>query len=70
MGLADFFDSFTFSYYIGERKPKPIIFNRALSRTSSNPETSLMVGDSLKADVYGAQEIGMKGVWYNCYPIL
>lgn len=65
MGIKDFFDSFTFSYYLRIRKPRREIFESALKALSAKPETSLMVGDSLEADVKGASFLGMKTAWYN-----
>lgn len=65
MGIKKFFDSFTFSYYLGDRKPRPEIFNAAIKNTNACIATSVMVGDSLKADIQGAQKMGLRAVWYN-----
>ena len=63
--LFSYIDGFTFSYYLKVRKPRPEIFLTALQRLSASPETSLMIGDSLPADVQGSQNLGMRGIWYN-----
>jgi putative hydrolase of the HAD superfamily len=46
----------------GFLKPHPSIFEAALSRAGADPATSVMVGDSLKADVGGALAAGMAAV--------
>jgi putative hydrolase of the HAD superfamily len=46
----------------GYLKPHPSIFEAALSRAGADAATSLMVGDSVKADVSGALAAGMRAV--------
>jgi len=65
VGLDGFIDAYTFSYSLGLRKPRPEIFECALERLGARAETSLMIGDSLAADVAGAQSVGMRAVWLN-----
>jgi len=65
MKILKYFDSFTFSYSLRVRKPRPEIFKVAIDRSCANVETSVMVGDSLEADIQGAQSVGLKGIWYN-----
>jgi HAD superfamily hydrolase (TIGR01509 family) len=50
------------SYLHGFMKPHPSIFRAALELLQAAPEESAMVGDSLVHDVYGAREIGMRGI--------
>lgn len=64
-GLDSLVDAYTFSYSLGLRKPRPEIFAAALARTGADPAASLMVGDSLKADVEGAQRAGLRALWFN-----
>ncbi|KAF0111357.1 MAG: Uncharacterized protein FD147_964 [Chloroflexi bacterium] len=45
------------------RKPDSRIFQRALNRMGVNPENAVMVGDTLTADILGAQQAGMRGIW-------
>jgi HAD superfamily hydrolase (TIGR01549 family) len=45
------------------RKPNPAIFLHALSALNVPPEEAVMVGDSLRADVFGAQQLNMFAVW-------
>lgn len=46
----------------GYLKPHPSIFETALERAGVPAAESLMVGDSLKADIEGALSVGMRGV--------
>ena len=62
-GLADFFEVVSVSCDLGYMKPHPKIFQHALDAMSVAPEEAVMVGDSLGADVAGAQALGMTAVW-------
>ena len=46
----------------GYMKPHPSIFATALARAGVAPDNSLMVGDSLKADIAGALAAGMRAI--------
>jgi HAD superfamily hydrolase (TIGR01662 family) len=46
----------------GYMKPHPSIFETALERAGVRASESMMVGDSLKADIDGAVAAGMRGV--------
>ena len=46
----------------GFMKPHRSIFESALDQAKVTPDQALMVGDSLKADIEGAQAAGMKGI--------
>ncbi len=61
--LRDYFETIVISADLGVRKPDPRIFEVALQRTGSSPETSVMVGDTLGADILGAHRVGMRGIW-------
>lgn len=52
---------------LGIRKPDPRIFERALELTGSQPSESVMIGDSLHADIAGAGPIGIGTIWINQY---
>lgn len=58
-GLTRFFDPIVISTHAGAAKPQGAIFTQALARHGFRPEDTLHVGDSLHADVAGAQSIGM-----------
>lgn len=66
VGLDQFVDEYIFSFSLKVRKPRIEIFKTALERLNANPKTSIMIGDGLKADIYGAEQLGMKTIWYNC----
>ena len=50
---------------LGIRKPDPRIFERALELTGVQPSESVMIGDSLQADIAGAASIGIGTIWIN-----
>ena len=60
--FGDIFDIIVISGEEGFRKPKPIIFEKALSGLNVRLEESVMIGDTLIADVIGPKEIGMKTI--------
>ncbi len=65
VGLLNYFDprKMAISADLGIRKPNPAIFLHALNALSIAPEEALMVGDSLTADIAGAQAFGIFSVW-------
>ncbi len=62
LGLAPYFDFIVVSARVGCSKPNPCIFREMLRQAGSTPERTLHVGDSLSADVRGAQAVGITGV--------
>jgi putative hydrolase of the HAD superfamily len=62
-GVRHYFDQILVSAAVGIRKPDPYIFQLALDHFAVQPEQAVMVGDTLAADVRGAQNIGMASVW-------
>ncbi len=63
LGLRDYFEVLSVSCEVGYMKPHPRIFRHALENLHVAPEEAVMVGDSLRADVAGAQALGMTAVW-------
>ena len=63
LGLTPYFDTLVASCDIGYMKPHPKIFEHTLETLAIEPQEALMVGDSLRADVAGAQALGMTAVW-------
>jgi FMN phosphatase YigB (HAD superfamily) len=61
-GLLPYLDSVISSADAGLRKPHPAIFRQALEEIAVRAEEAVFVGDSLIADVRGAQAVGMRGV--------
>jgi len=62
-GLGEFFEFVLVSARVGIRKPDPRIFQMAMERMGATPEKTLMVGDTLGADILGARHAGIKSVW-------
>ncbi len=62
-GLAEMLDVMSVSCDMGYMKPHAEIFQHALDRLDVTPQETVMVGDSLRADVGGAQALGMTAVW-------
>jgi len=49
----------------GYRKPHPEIYREALRQAGVEAHEALMVGDSITADVYGAQDAGLHAVFLD-----
>ncbi len=62
-GLRRWFDPILVSAAVGVRKPNPRIFEMALTQWGLAPAEAAMVGDTLGADVLGAQMAGLRSVW-------
>ncbi len=65
LGLLNYFNPrhIAISGDLGVRKPNPAIFLHALNALDVPPEHAAMVGDSLNADVLGAQKLGVLAIW-------
>jgi len=59
------FDAVITSEFARCYKPRPRIFELALEALRVRPADVLHVGDSLDADVAGAQRLGMRTAWVN-----
>ncbi|MDQ2918590.1 MAG: HAD family hydrolase [Verrucomicrobiota bacterium] len=62
-GYAPYLSVIIDSRRVGLYKPDPAIFIHAAKEVGREPETILMVGDSLARDVRPAKAIGMKTAW-------
>ena len=69
LGLDDYFEVMSVSCDLGYMKPHAKIYEHALNAMNVAPEETVMVGDSLIADVRGAQVLGMTGVWNRHHEI-
>ncbi len=63
LGLAELFEVVAVSCEVGYVKPHPRIFQYALDCMGVEPGVVVMVGDSLRGDVEGAQALGITAVW-------
>ncbi len=61
--LRSFFDQVLISAEFGLRKPHPKIFRKALAYWQALPAETVMVGDTLPADILGAQKLNISAVW-------
>ncbi|WP_342330238.1 YjjG family noncanonical pyrimidine nucleotidase [Pedobacter sp. FW305-3-2-15-E-R2A2] len=64
-GLNPYFANVIISEDVGVNKPNKAIFEYALRLASAQKEESIMIGDSLEADIRGAQDYGMKAIYFN-----
>lgn len=63
--LDSYFVSVTNSETAGVKKPNLLIFEHALRVANANKTQSVMIGDSLDADVEGALQIGLEAIFFN-----
>jgi putative hydrolase of the HAD superfamily len=66
-GLRPYFDPILVSAAVGLRKPNPKIFERVLTAWGLEPAAGVMVGDTLGADILGAQLAGLRHVWLTAH---
>jgi len=63
--IGSYFQHIIISEIVGANKPDKAIFEHALSLAGATKNESLMIGDSLEADVYGALSFGMDAIYFN-----
>lgn len=63
--LNQYFSEMIISNEVGCRKPEKEIFDLSMKRLGAKPETSVMIGDNPKTDIRGAEQAGMKAIFYN-----
>jgi putative hydrolase of the HAD superfamily len=63
--ITKYFDFILTSAACSYRKPHPRIFELALSNWYCLPSEAVMIGDNLDADIRGAQQAGLYGVWIS-----
>lgn len=61
--LRRYFDPIVISAAVGLRKPNPKIFERVLQAWGFQPAECVMIGDTLGADILGAQLAGLRHIW-------
>jgi len=64
-GLTGRFEHIFIDTEIGYSKPDPRIFEHALDKMQLTAEDVWMIGDNIRWDVGGPQQIGITGVWIN-----
>lgn len=63
--LIDYFDVIVCSEDVGKNKPAPEVFQHSMQLAGAKPEESVMIGDDLKVDVFGAERAGMSGILFD-----
>ncbi|TKC05211.1 YjjG family noncanonical pyrimidine nucleotidase [Pedobacter frigoris] len=64
-GLNPYFQNVIISEDVGVNKPDKAIFEYALDKAAALKHESIMIGDSIEADIRGAQNYGMKAIFFN-----
>lgn len=64
-GILHYFTKLITSESVGVKKPNPKVFHFALEKANAIAQQSMMIGDSLEADVQGALRVGMKAIHFN-----
>ncbi|MBM4436570.1 MAG: HAD family hydrolase [Actinobacteria bacterium] len=65
LGVLAAVDHVLISGELGVSKPDPAIFWLALEKAGCAPDEAVMVGDSLPADMAGAQALGIRTLWID-----
>lgn len=64
-GLLKYFETVVISEIVGVNKPDSRIFEFALKGAGAERWESLMIGDSLEADIRGAMNFGIDAIYFN-----
>ncbi|MFT3737915.1 MAG: YjjG family noncanonical pyrimidine nucleotidase [Breznakibacter sp.] len=64
-GLKNYFQHVFISEQIGASKPHKAFFEHAVKSVNARKRESLVIGDSLEADVAGARNFGLDQVYFN-----
>lgn len=65
LGIDEYIDAIVTSEEVGVEKPNFKMYNKILEKLNVLSGETLFVGDSLKKDVLGSVEYGMKALWYS-----
>ncbi|MNE43816.1 Flavin mononucleotide phosphatase YigB [compost metagenome] len=65
LGLADYFKFTLCAEDLGIGKPAPELFREALNRGQAVASAAVHIGDHPGDDIAGAQQAGMKAIWFN-----
>lgn len=64
-GLNPYFSNVIISEDVGVNKPDKAIFEFALNKAKALKQESIMIGDSIEADIRGAQGYGIQAIFFN-----
>lgn len=65
IGLDQHFSVSLAAHQFGCAKPDPRIFLAMLEHLQLRPEECMYIGDDVRIDVQGAQQVGMRAAWVN-----
>ncbi|MFX1709188.1 HAD family hydrolase [Stutzerimonas stutzeri] len=65
LGLTDYFQFTLCAEDLGVGKPDPHPFQQALRLGDARPEQAVHIGDHALDDIAGAQQAGLRAVWFN-----
>jgi putative hydrolase of the HAD superfamily len=65
VGLDKLLDKVYCYRKIGHKKPSKEFFGYIMSDLGIEPSQAIMVGDDFEADVVGANNCGIRAIWYN-----
>jgi putative hydrolase of the HAD superfamily len=63
--ISKYFNKIITSESVGVKKPNPKVFYHALDVAKAKTYQSIMIGDNIEADIYGAKNIGMRTIFFN-----
>ena len=61
-GLKPYFKHIIVSSELGYNKPDPRIFQLMLQKLETKPQETIMIGNTIATDIFGANRIGMKTI--------
>jgi putative hydrolase of the HAD superfamily len=64
-GFKPYFATVTNSEMAGVKKPNPAIYKHAMMLAKAGRNNSVMIGDCIDADVYGALDFGIDAIYFN-----
>ena len=64
-GLYDLFDDIFISEDVGYEKPDITYFNYIKEKTHYDPDTTIIIGDSLTSDIKGGENAGIDTCYFN-----
>lgn len=63
--IKKYFSQIIISEDVGVHKPHPAIYHFSLDAAGATKEESIMIGDSIEADIRGAQAFGLDAIYFN-----
>ena len=65
IGIAEYFSFSLSAEKVGAKKPRPNIFHAALHKADVSPREAIHIGDHHDDDIFGAQQLGIRTIWFN-----